>query len=96
MAEPAREPACREVVELVTEYLDEALPAGRRDAVERHLGGCAGCAAFVGRVRTAIRVAAAVGVAKRSAAIPSGVRDRLLRTYRLVVAGDAAGVSGGA
>lgn len=34
---------CNEVKELLIEYLDESLDAGRRQAVEEHLRGCAGC-----------------------------------------------------
>jgi hypothetical protein len=37
---------CRELVELVTEYLDDALPPGLRAAVVRHLDGCDGCVEY--------------------------------------------------
>jgi hypothetical protein len=38
-----RSMVCRELVELVTEYLDDALPPDLRTAVSRHLGDCDGC-----------------------------------------------------
>jgi anti-sigma factor RsiW len=38
---------CRELVELVTEYLDEALPSAERAVLEAHLGECDDCAAFL-------------------------------------------------
>ena len=34
---------CRQVVELISDYLDDALPAHVRAAVEAHLAGCDGC-----------------------------------------------------
>jgi hypothetical protein len=38
---------CRELVELVTEYLDDALPADPHAAVALHLDGCDGCVEYV-------------------------------------------------
>jgi anti-sigma factor RsiW len=52
--------ACQEVVELVTDYLEGALPRGLARAVERHLAGCPNCRAFVEQVRAAIRLARAL------------------------------------
>ena len=43
----ARPMVCRELVELVTEYLDDALPPDLRAAVFRHLAGCDGCVEYV-------------------------------------------------
>ena len=48
--------ACREVVELVTDYLEDALPADLRIAVERHLAMCDGCAAYLAQFRETIRL----------------------------------------
>jgi anti-sigma factor RsiW len=44
--------ACRQVVELVTDYLDGALPTDVRAAVERHLERCAPCVAYIEQMRT--------------------------------------------
>ena len=38
---------CRELVELVTDYLEDRLPAHERARFEAHLGECAACAAYV-------------------------------------------------
>jgi hypothetical protein len=38
---------CRDLVELVTEFLDEALPPDLHAAVGRHLAGCVGCVEYV-------------------------------------------------
>ena len=47
---------CRELVELVTEYLEGALGADDRARFEAHLRSCAGCRAHVGQMRTTIRL----------------------------------------
>ena len=43
----AQQLVCRELVELVTEYLDDALPPELHAAVSRHLDGCASCVEYV-------------------------------------------------
>lgn len=49
---------CREMVELMSDYLDGALPAPVRVRFETHLAGCTGCANALDQLRTTIRVAA--------------------------------------
>ncbi len=48
--------ACRDVVELVTEYLEGGLSARDRDRFERHLGGCPACSGYLQQIRTAVRL----------------------------------------
>ncbi len=48
--------ACRELVELVTEYLDEALTPEERARFEQHLRACEGCSAYLDEVRETIRL----------------------------------------
>jgi anti-sigma factor RsiW len=48
---------CRELVELVTDYLEDALPAAERERFEAHLGECQACDAYVEQVRATIRLA---------------------------------------
>jgi anti-sigma factor RsiW len=47
--------ACIELVELVTDYLEGALPGPRRQAFEAHLELCPGCVAYVEQMRQTIR-----------------------------------------
>jgi len=42
---------CREVVELVTEYLEGAMTSEERAALELHLHYCDGCATFLDQIR---------------------------------------------
>jgi anti-sigma factor RsiW len=54
--DPALDPelkvVCRQVVELVTDYLEGALPSDLRAAVERHLELCPPCVVYVEQMRT--------------------------------------------
>lgn len=45
---------CRELVELVTDYLDDALPPAQRAAVEAHLDECPDCVEYLEQFRTVI------------------------------------------
>jgi anti-sigma factor RsiW len=47
---------CQQVVEMVTDYLEEALPAADRRRFERHLRGCANCTEYLAQMRETIRL----------------------------------------
>ncbi|MFI5233742.1 MAG: anti-sigma factor family protein [Gemmatimonadales bacterium] len=51
---PADELTCREVVELVTAYLDDALPSDERGRVDAHLAGCEPCMEYLRQMRLTI------------------------------------------
>ncbi len=46
--------ACKEVVELVSDYLEEVLLPEKRAALEEHLAGCPGCTNYLEQVRLTI------------------------------------------
>jgi anti-sigma factor RsiW len=52
--------ACDELVELVTAYLDDALPAADRARLEAHLAGCEDCTAYVAQFTQTIRALGAL------------------------------------
>ena len=56
----SRDLACREVVEMVTAYLDDALEPGQRAALERHLAGCPHCTEYLAQIRLVQRTAGRV------------------------------------
>jgi MFS family permease len=47
--------ACKELVELVTDYLDGVLPPDRRDEFQTHLAGCHGCVEYVRQIGITVR-----------------------------------------
>jgi anti-sigma factor RsiW len=48
--------ACRQVVELVTEYLEDGLSTRDRRRFEAHLRHCPHCAEYLDQMRTIIRL----------------------------------------
>jgi predicted anti-sigma-YlaC factor YlaD len=46
---------CQELVELVTDYLDGALPPDLHDQLRRHLDDCDGCVEYVRQVGVTIQ-----------------------------------------
>jgi len=51
---------CQQVVELVTNYLEDALPAADRKRFEKHLAGCPHCTEYLAQMRETIRLAGRV------------------------------------
>lgn len=51
MNAPSEEMVCRELVELVTSYLEGILPAADRERLEQHLGECPWCADYIDQHR---------------------------------------------
>ena len=47
---------CRELVELVTDYLEDRLPASDRARFEAHIADCEYCAIYLEQMRQTIRV----------------------------------------
>lgn len=50
------EMTCKELVELVTEYLEGTLPADTRTKMENHLSGCDGCTNYLEQMRQTIQL----------------------------------------
>jgi len=47
--------SCGQVLERLSDYLDEELGADARGALEEHLRGCDGCARFGGEFRATVK-----------------------------------------
>ena len=78
MLDSAEHITCQEVVELVTGYLEAALPADETALFEQHLNFCEGCVWYVDQIRTTI---ATVGRIHEEDA-PVATRERLLTAFR--------------
>jgi anti-sigma factor RsiW len=48
---------CQQVVELVTDYLEDALSAADRKRFDKHLAGCPHCTEYLAQMRETIRLA---------------------------------------
>ena len=69
--------ACREFVELVTEYEEGALPPELEQAVAAHLALCPPCVAYLEQ----LRATAAVLGSLPAPALPAAVRSELLAVW---------------
>ena len=65
---------CKSFVEMVTDYLENELPAHVRESFEEHRGECPGCEVYFDQIETTIRVLAKT-VEDR---VDSGVRSEVL------------------
>jgi anti-sigma factor RsiW len=52
-----RDIVCQQAVELVTDYIESALPAAERRRFERHLAGCPHCTEYLAQMRATIELA---------------------------------------
>ena len=69
---------CREVVELVTDYVEETLPRRDRRRFEAHIAACDGCTTYLEQMRMTIE---ALGRVPESSISPSA-RDALVGAFR--------------
>jgi len=60
VTEIAEQLSCQELVELVTDYLDGALPAADRARFEAHIADCDGCRAYLEQIRVTITLTGAL------------------------------------
>ena len=70
--------SCKELVELVTDYLDEALPASERERFEAHMANCVGCTDYLEQIRLTIRLSGKI----REDSLEPRVREDLLEAFR--------------
>ena len=73
-----RDIACIELVELLTDYLEGALPPDEAVAVEAHLETCEKCRTYLEQMRATIRALGSVPVET----LPDEAYDTLLTAFR--------------
>jgi anti-sigma factor RsiW len=75
---PPDDLACIEEVELITDYLEGALPEADRRRLEAHLETCPGCTEYLAQMKA---VAGSLG-GLREEGLPRELRDSLIATLR--------------
>jgi anti-sigma factor RsiW len=70
--------ACAEAVEIITDYLEGALPAAQARRLELHLASCPGCTEYMEQMRA---LAGSLG-GLTEGSIPAEMRDRLIDCFR--------------
>jgi anti-sigma factor RsiW len=66
------------VVELVTDYVEQALPADQASVFEQHLNFCDGCVLYVDQVRKTIDVVGEL----RAEDVPEDTKAKLMSAFR--------------
>ena len=69
---------CRQIADLLGDYLDGSLPKRLSDLLEWHIEGCAPCVAFVNTYRGAVNATTKL----RDVTIPPELKQRLLAVLR--------------
>jgi predicted anti-sigma-YlaC factor YlaD len=83
--------ACQELVEIVSDYLEGALPEADRERFDAHLEVCEGCRRYLDQMRTTIRI---VGTLTAEDLDPDA-KDQLLQLFREWNRGETARRRGG-
>ena len=71
---PPQPLSCKEVVELITAYLEQALLAETQAQMEAHLGECPGCAAYLRQIQKTISM---LRLISQEAVFPETAHDLL-------------------
>jgi len=75
---PRGDIVCREAVELVTDYLEDALSQAQRRRFEAHLARCTDCPEYLAQMRVIIALTGSITTGDLS----SSMRDELSGLYR--------------
>jgi anti-sigma factor RsiW len=76
--------SCKELVELVTEYFDNSLPAAERAHFEAHLALCPGCMTYLEQMRLTVHTLGKLS----EDSLDKPTRDTLLALFRAWKRGD--------
>jgi anti-sigma factor RsiW len=69
---------CRQVVELMTDYIEGALSAVERARFEDHIAGCDGCRAYLAQLRMTSKILGKLA----DEPVPPAVEKELLEAFR--------------
>ena len=70
--------SCKELVELVTEYLDDRLSPQARTRFEMHLSYCAPCRVYLAQMSETVKLAGHLS----EDTLPPGSKEELLNAFR--------------
>jgi hypothetical protein len=73
-----RELTCAQIVELVTDYLEQRLTLGDTERFEEHIAFCDGCSRYFEQMRVTISATGRL----REDDVPVELQDRLLEAFR--------------
>lgn len=69
---------CRELVELITNYLEDEMPPDERTRFEQHLGYCESCVIYLSQIRRTVDIVGSL----REEHLTADARDELIAAFR--------------
>ena len=87
----AQSPQCREVIDLLSDYLDVELPADACRMIEDHLSECSPCVEFAEGLRKTVQLCRSYEATEMPRPINEAAREELMAAYRKMLAARAAG-----
>ena len=69
---------CKEIVQIVNDYVEGVLPSAEREAVELHLNLCDGCSDYLEQLRLSISLAGGLP----AEALPPELEEELCAAFR--------------
>ena len=69
---------CRQVVELMTDYIEGTLAPAERARFEEHIAGCDGCTAYLDQMRITRRIVGGLA----DVPMPQSVERELVEAFR--------------
>ena len=76
-----RQVVCQQWTELITAYLDDALPRSLRRAIDRHLGDCPNCREYLAQMRCTITMLGGVPRGYDDEDVPEEMVEVLRRAF---------------
>jgi anti-sigma factor RsiW len=70
--------SCKDLVELVTDFIEDRLTASVRTRFEMHLQYCAPCRVYLAQMRETVRLAGRLS----EETLPQGSKEALLKAFR--------------
>lgn len=80
--DPVRDPRCRQVFELLSEWLDGEVPADLAAEIDAHICSCAPCVQFLDSLKRSIRLTKEFAGTEDFSALPAPVRSALEQAWR--------------
>ena len=72
---------CQDVFALLSEYIDQELPAGTCEELDRHIQGCTPCVEFVESLRKSVTLGRSYAPGVEAPPVPEALRDALRAAY---------------
>jgi hypothetical protein len=77
---------CKTIFEMLSQYLDQELPEGTCEELDRHIRDCAPCVEFVASLKRSIQLCRQYETAERPPAIPASLKQFLSHAYQEMLA----------